>query len=147
MYCFNFFRNQLWQHLISYNSFRNVNMCLLEVAICEKCRSNHFQLEWGGGWVKALRTLADGGGGIKNIRTWGVTNSFGGGYFWWVGGGLVPHYMPCLRHTAYHCLLPQSRTSRKKIVCTMKARIFMKLIMLRLVCGFPQFLLSSILIT
>ena len=29
-------------------------------------------------------------------------------------GGLVPHYMPCLRHTAYNCL------SRKKIVCTKK---------------------------
>ena len=27
MYCFNFFRNQLWQHLISYNRFRNMNMC------------------------------------------------------------------------------------------------------------------------
>ena len=24
IYCFNFFRNQLWQHLISYNSFRNI---------------------------------------------------------------------------------------------------------------------------
>ena len=27
---FNIVRNQLWQHLISYNSFRNMNMCLLE---------------------------------------------------------------------------------------------------------------------
>ena len=43
MYCFNFFRNQLLRYLISYNSFRNVNMCLLEAAMCEKCRSNHFQ--------------------------------------------------------------------------------------------------------
>ena len=57
MYCFNFFRNQLWQHLISYNSFRNMNMCLLEVVMCEKCRSSHFQSETGG---------------LKNIRTRGL---------------------------------------------------------------------------
>ena len=56
MYCFNFFRNHLWQHLISYKSFRNMNMCLLEVPMREKCRSSHFQ--WKGG-VKSLRT---GGG-------------------------------------------------------------------------------------
>ena len=55
MYCFNFFRNQSWQHLISYNSFRNMNM---EVAMCEKCRSSHnFQSE---GWVKSLRTGWEG---------------------------------------------------------------------------------------
>ena len=42
---FQLFRNHLWRHLISYNSFRNVNMCLLEVAICEKCWSSHFQSE------------------------------------------------------------------------------------------------------
>ena len=30
-----------------------MNMCLLEVAICEKCRSSHFQSEGG---VKSLRT-------------------------------------------------------------------------------------------
>ena len=58
IYCFNFFRNQLWQHLISYNSFRNMNMCLLEVAMCEKCRSSHFQSEGG---VKKLRTGVVGG--------------------------------------------------------------------------------------
>ena len=58
MYCFNFFRNQLW-HLISYNSFRNMNMCLLEVAMCEKCRSSHFQSEGG---VKSLSTRGGRGG-------------------------------------------------------------------------------------
>ena len=42
MYSFNFFRNQLWQDWISYNSFKNVNMCLLEEAMYEKCRSGHF---------------------------------------------------------------------------------------------------------
>ena len=66
MYCFSFFRNELWQYLISYNSFRNMNMCLLEVAMCEKCRSSHFQLEGG---VKSLRT----GEGLKNFRTRWVT--------------------------------------------------------------------------
>ena len=71
MYCFNFFRNQLWQHLISYNSFRNMNICLLEVVMCEKCRSSHFQSETGG---------------LKNFRTGGVT---------FAGGGSVFHFMPC----------------------------------------------------
>ena len=65
MYCFNVFRNQSWRHLISYNSFRNVNMCLLEVAMSEKCRSSHFQSEGG---VKCLRT----GGGLKTFRTRGL---------------------------------------------------------------------------
>ena len=37
---FNFFRNQLWLHLI-----RNMDMCLLKVAMCEKCKSSHFQSE------------------------------------------------------------------------------------------------------
>ena len=67
MYCFNFFRNQLWQHLISYNSFRNMNMCLLEVATCEKCRSSHFQWKGGGGDGKKIEDC---------------------------GGRSVPHYMP-----------------------------------------------------
>ena len=31
-------------------------MCMLEVAMCEKCRSSHFQLEGG---VKMLRTGGD----------------------------------------------------------------------------------------
>ena len=38
-YCFNFFWNQLWKHLISYNGLRNIN--ILEVAMCEQCRSRH----------------------------------------------------------------------------------------------------------
>ena len=56
MYCFNFFRNHLWQHLISYNSFRNMNMCLLEVPMREKCRSSHFQ------WKGGVKSLTTGGG-------------------------------------------------------------------------------------
>ena len=78
MYCFNFFRNQLWQHLISYNSFRNMSMCLLEVAMCEKCRSRDFQLEEGRR-IKILSTA--GRGGLKNFRT-------GGRLPIWRGGGV-----------------------------------------------------------
>ena len=90
MYCFNFFRNQLWQHLISYNKFRNMNMCLLEVAMYEKCRSSHFQSERG---VKSLRT----GGGVKNFRTGGGGGllSWGRGYFCWgVSTPLHAMYLP-----------------------------------------------------
>ena len=73
------FYNVFW-HLISYNSFRNVEMYLLEVAICEKCRSSHFQSE---GAVKSLRT----GGLVKKFEDWR-------GLLIWERG-LVPHYMPC----------------------------------------------------
>ena len=65
MYCFNIFRNQLWQHLISYNSLRNVNMCLFEVVMCEKCRSSSFQSEGGS------KKFEDWRRGIKNFRTGG----------------------------------------------------------------------------
>ena len=41
-------------------------MCLLEVAMCEKCRSSHFQ--WEERAVKSLRT-----GGVKKVQDWGVT--------------------------------------------------------------------------
>ena len=58
MYCFNFFSNQLWWHLISNSSFRNVNMCLLGVAMCEKCRSSPFQLE------RVVKSLRTGGWGV-----------------------------------------------------------------------------------
>ena len=40
-----------------------MNMCLLGLAMCEKCRSNHLQSEEG---VKSLRT---GGWGVKHFRT------------------------------------------------------------------------------
>ena len=54
-----------------------MSMCLLEVAMCEKCRSSHFQSEGG---VKSLRT-GEGGGGLKKFRTEGVTD-LGGSLFW-----------------------------------------------------------------
>ena len=46
-------------------------MYLLEVAMCEKCRSSPFQLEGG---VKSLRTVGAGG---KKFLDWR-------GYFWGV---------------------------------------------------------------
>ena len=52
MYCFHFFRNQLWRRLISCNSFRNVNMCLLEVAMREK-----FYFFWRGGVSTPLHAM------------------------------------------------------------------------------------------
>ena len=95
MCCFNFFRNQLWQHLICYNSFKNVNMCLLEVVMFEKCRSSHFQSEGG---VKSLRN-----GGLRNFRTGGVT--FAGGSFFcvakelhfvWTSFNMINFEDPCI---------------------------------------------------
>ena len=71
MYCFNFFRNQLWQHLISYNSSRNMDMCLLEVSMCEKCRSSHFQSERGGG-SKKFEYWGVKKFGIGGLPVWGV---------------------------------------------------------------------------
>ena len=58
-----------------------MSMCLLEVAMCEKCRSSHFQSE--GGESKKFEDRG-GGGGLKNFRTgglpiWGVVTFAGGG--------------------------------------------------------------------
>ena len=75
-----------------YNSSKNIKICLLEVAMCEKWRSSHFQLEggskkfegcggWGGGGQLKILGL---GGGLPPI--WGVA----------FAGGSVPHYMPCI---------------------------------------------------
>ena len=72
MHCFSFFRNQLWQHLIIYNSFRNMNMCLLEVAMYEKCRSSDFQSERGSKKFKYL-----GGEGIENFLEWRWATNLG----------------------------------------------------------------------
>ena len=45
-----------------------MNMCLLEVAMCEKCRSSNFQSE----------------GGVKSLRTWGGVKILG------LGGWALP---------------------------------------------------------
>ena len=80
-----------------------MNMCLLEVATCEKCRSSHFQSEGG---VKSLRTGL-GGGGRKDFRTGGVI----------FAGGSVPHYMPLFFQISHNCVSE----------CTMQARFLLKL--------------------
>ena len=55
-----------------------MDMFFLEVAMCEKCRSSHFQLEGG---VKSW-------GGLKNLGTGGITNL--GGVLLSLGGGQYP---------------------------------------------------------
>ena len=83
MYCFNFFTNQLWQHLISYNCFKNIKMCLSEAAVL-KCRSSHFLSEGEGS--KKFEDWGGKGGGVKNFRTGGLPirggGTFAGGYFY-----------------------------------------------------------------
>ena len=106
MYCFNFFRNQLWQHLISYNCFRNMNMCLLEVAMCEKCRSSHFQSE----------------GVSKKFEYWGGWKILGLGGITFAGVS-VPHYMPCYFHLPidpFHCAKFKKNTYIGSRVLTMR---------------------------
>ena len=45
-----------------------MNICLLEVAMCEKCRRSHFQLEGGvEGGVESLKN----GGRLKNFKIGG----------------------------------------------------------------------------
>ena len=66
--------------------------------------SKNFEDWEGRGWQKIL--------GLGELPIWGGWCTF--------AGGSVPHYMPCLRHTAYNRLLPESRTSRNKIICNKK---------------------------
>ena len=66
MYCFHFFRNQLWRRLISCNSFRNVNMCLLEVAMREK-----FYFFWRGG-------------SVPHYMPWNVLEPIWAEQFWYI---------------------------------------------------------------
>ena len=62
-------------------------MCLLEAAMCEKCRSSHFQSELGG--VKSLRT---GGLKILGLGREGYQFFLGGSYFYLGGGVSTPLY-------------------------------------------------------
>ena len=64
-----------------------MNMCLLELDMCEKFRSSHFEYEGGGVGSKKFEDW-----GVKDFRTRGLP-IWGGATFDW-GGGAVPHYMP-----------------------------------------------------
>ena len=48
-----------------------MNMCLLEVAMCEKCRSSHFQSEG----------EFEDWGGVKKFWDWGGITFAGGGQY------------------------------------------------------------------
>ena len=61
-----------------------MNMCLLEVAMCEKCRGSNFQLEGG---VKSLRM----GRGVKIL---GLAEGYQFDEALLLGQGSVPHCMP-----------------------------------------------------
>ena len=63
-----------------------MNMCLLEVAMCEKCSSSHLQLE----------------GGSKMFEDRGEGYQFGGGGTFAVR--LVPHYMPWFFPIGHNCV-------------------------------------------
>ena len=49
-----------------------MNMFLLEVAMCKKCRSSHFQLDGGS------KKFEDWGVGLKKFRTGGGGGTFAG---------------------------------------------------------------------
>ena len=83
MYCFNFFRNQLWRHLISYNSFRNVNMCLVEVVMCENAEAAISSR------TEGLKSL-----GLGDLPIWRRVLLLG-------DGGSVPHYMPLVSYEVW----------------------------------------------
>ena len=60
-----------------------MNLWLLEVAMCGKCRSSHFQSEEGS--KKLKNWVVGGGGGEKNFRTGGEVYRL----FFFRGGGLL----------------------------------------------------------
>ena len=54
-----------------------MNMCLLEVAMCEKCRSSNFQSEEGES--KKFEYWREEGEGIEQFLNWGRVTNLGGG--------------------------------------------------------------------
>ena len=82
-----------------------MNMCLLEVAMCKKCRSSHFQSEGG---VKSLRI---GGEDEKILEL--------GDYPIWGVEGSVPHHMAWLFQISHNCVTE----------CTLQVKFLLKLIL------------------
>ena len=113
MHCFSFFRNQLWQHLIIYNSFRNMNMCLLEVAMYEKCRSSDFQSERGSKKFKYCRRR-------RGRKLFGMEVGYQfGSLCGKAAGGSVPHYMQCNFYVpvdTFHCAKFKNSYSRSSVM-------------------------------
>ena len=85
-----------------------MNMSLLEVAMCEQCRSGHFQSE-GWGWGKIFE---DWGVGEKMLGLGGSQFVRGGNF----AGGSVPHYIPWLFQISHNCV-PE---------CTLQAKFLSK---------------------
>ena len=59
-----------------------MNMCLLEVAMCEKCRSSHFQSEG----------EFEDGGGVKKIWDRGGGTFAGGGQYYITCHGTLSYF-------------------------------------------------------
>ena len=88
-----------------------MNMCLLELNMCEKFRSSHFEYEGGGGWVvKSLRT-----GGLKILGLGGY--QFGEGLLLIGGGGSTPLHAMIFFQTSHSCVTE----------CTLQKKILLKL--------------------
>ena len=87
-----------------------MNMCLLEVAMCAKCRSSHFQSEGGS---KKFEDL----GGLKNFWTGGRVTDLG--LLLW--GSSVPHYMPCLLPLLMSAFFAKNQRFLAKMVPLLKA--------------------------
>ena len=77
-----------------------MNISLLEVAMCEKCRSSHVQSEVGGG---GGGKCWGGGGGVKNFWVWRVGLPIWG-YFCW-GVSISLHAMFLFIHVIMNKLL------------------------------------------
>ena len=94
-----------------------MNMCLLEAAMCEKCRSSNFQLEEGES--KKFEYCRKEGGGLKTFRTGGGLPIWGGGTF---AGVSVHHYMKCnfdLPNDHFHCAKFRKSSYSQSRVMTM----------------------------
>ena len=81
-----------------------MNLCLLEVAMCKKCRSSHFHLEAG------IKSFEDWGEG--NFRTGGISDLKGSTF---AVGRSVAHYMPCTSKPWITTEIADSIKSKNKI--------------------------------